>query len=66
MSGSGAQHATRQEGLFPYPGPSPMLAAPLTTQTQPVIGDCPWEWTLPQGQGWIGRTISATVGLIQA
>ena len=66
MSGSGAQHATRQEGLLPYPSLSPTLAASLTTQAQPVIRDCPWEWTLPQGQGWIGRTVSATVGLIQA
>ena len=31
-----------------------------------MIRDCPWEWTLPQGLGWIGRTVSATVGLIQA
>ena len=66
MSGSGAQHATRQEGLLPYPSLSPTLAASLTTQAQPVIRDCSWEWTLPQGQGWIGRTVSATVGLIQA
>lgn len=65
-SGSGAQHASRQEGLLPYPGPSPSLAAPLTTQTLPGIRDCPWEWTRLQGQGWVGRNVSATVGLIQA
>ena len=55
-----SQHATRQEGLLPYPSLSPMLAASLTTQTQPVIRDCPWEWTLLQGQGWIGRTDHVT------